>query len=429
MDEKFKNLALYNFWGENSQNQKISIDKFGYWRSFYLDKILKFINNSLVKVIVGQRRAGKSYILRQIAYHLIQNGVSPNNIFYLNKEFLEFDDIETYKDLDELIKYYKKKIKPKGKIYLFIDEIQNIFQWEKLVNSYSQNFIEDYEVFISGSNSNLLSGELSTLLSGRYINFEIFPFSFNEFIELKKLTSTKENYVTYLETSGLPELINLSEYETKKRYVSAIKDTVLLRDIIQRQSIKEPKLLEDLFIYIVNTSSNLMSINNIANYFKSRGSKVSYDTIANYLRFIEETFLIHKVERYDIKGKDTIGGNVKYYSNDLAYKNYLFQGFSYGFGYQLENLVYLELKRAEYQVYVGVLPNKEVDFVAQKGDKTIYVQVTYLMVEKSTIEREYAALNAIDNHYEKIIVSLDDVQFPINNGIKHVQAWKLSEII
>jgi predicted AAA+ superfamily ATPase len=383
----------------------------------------------LIKVIVGQRRTGKSYLLRQIANHIIQSGVSPKNVFYLNKEFIEFDEIRDYKDLDKLIKFYVDKIKPKGKVYLFIDEIQNIEHWEKLVNSYSQNFVNQYELFISGSNSKMLSGELSTLLSGRYIDFEILPFSYEEYLGITGNDKSKTSYLNYMKTGGLPELFNLPDEESKMRYVSSIKDTVLLRDVIQRHSIKDPKLLEDIFVYLVNTSSNLISVNNITNYFKSKGRKTTYDTIANYIGFIEDTFMIHKVDRYDIKGKDTIAGNVKYYCNDQAFKNYLFKGFSYGVGYQLENLVYLELRRNGYHVYVGVLPNKEVDFVAQKSDRVLYIQTTYLMVDEQTIRREYAALESISDNYEKVIVSMDDLVFSNNKGIKHIQVWNLNEIL
>ncbi len=422
MKEVFKNLEKYNFWDGSLSNP-------GYLRRDYLEKIEQYSNNTLVKVIIGQRRTGKSYLLRQIAYRMIQKGVPAKNIFYLNKEFIEFDTIIDYKDLDELIKEYKKKLKPKGKIYLFIDEIQNVEQWERLVNSYSQNTREKYEVYISGSNSKMLSTELSTLLSGRYINFQIFPFSYTEYLGIKKHKVNKQTYLSYLQSGGLPELFFLPNQEAKHHYVTAIKDTVLLRDVIQRHAIKEPKLLEDIFIYIINTASNLLSINNITNFFKSKGRKVSYDTIANYIGYIEDTFLVHKVLRYDIKGKDTISGIVKYYSNDLAYKNYLFSGFAYGLGYQLENLIFLELCRSGYQVFVGALPNKEVDFVAKKSDKVLYLQCAYSLLDETTMKREYAALAAIEDHYEKIVVSLDDVSFPINNGIKHVQAWLLHKYI
>ncbi len=416
MKEFFTQFQKYNFWNKN-------VPKLGYVRQDYLDRIFQFCNNSLVKVLVGQRRTGKSYLLRQIAHTLMQKGVSPKNIFFINKEFIEFDEVKDYKDLDKLIKLYQKNLKPTGKIFLFIDEVQNIQQWERLINSYAQNFNESYEIFISGSNSKMLSGELATLLSGRYINFEIFPFSYDEFLGVKELNNHKDSFLNYLQSGGLPELFSLPNEETKQHYVSAVRDTVLLRDVIQRHAIKEPKLLEDLFIYVVNTASSLMSINNITNYFKSKGRKTTYDTIATYLSYIEDTFLIHKVERFDIRGKETIAGNVKYYCNDLAYKNYLFSGFAYGTGYLLENLVFLELKRSGYQVYVGVLPNKEVDFVAKKADRILYIQSTYLISDENTMAREYGSLDAISDSYEKIIVSMDDLKFPNKNGIRHFQAW------
>ena len=202
-----------------------------------------------------------------------------------------------------------------------------------------------------------------------------------------------------------------------------------MRDIIQRHNIKDPKLLEDIFIYLINNASNLISINNIVNYFKSNGRKTTYDTVANYIGYIEDTFLIHKVERYDIRGKETISGNYKYYANDLSFKNYLYPGFGYGIGYKVENLVYLELRRAGYEIYVGAMRDKEVDFVAKKGDRLIYLQATYMLVDEQTIQREYASLEAIPDNYEKIVVSLDDVALPSNKGIQHIQAWKLHRVL
>jgi predicted AAA+ superfamily ATPase len=232
-----------------------------------------------------------------------------------------------------------------------------------------------------------------------------------------------------MESGALPELFVLPNDETKRNYISAIKDTVLLRDIIQRHSIKDPKLLEDVFVYLVNNASNLVSIVNIVNYFKSNGRKTTYDTVANYISYIEDTFMIHKVERYDIRGKETISGNCKYYINDLSFKNYLYPGFGYGVGYKLENLVYLELRRAGYEVYVGAMRDKEVDFVAKKGDRLIYLQSTYLLVDEQTTIREYAPLEAIGDNYEKAVVSLDDISLPSNKGIRHIQAWKLHETL
>lgn len=422
MDDKFASLEKYNFWNGN-------VPELGFTRKDYTDKIFDYTGNKLIKVLVGQRRAGKSYILRQIAHRLISEGVNPKNIFYINKEFTDFDFIGNYKDLGTLLNLYKDKLQPSGKVYLFIDEIQNVEGWEHFVNSHSQDYVDSYEIFISGSNSKMLSGELATLLSGRYVNFEILPFSFNEYIGITNTTVSKQSYIDYMESGALPELFVLPNAETKRNYISAIKDTVLLRDIIQRHNIKDPKLLEDIFVYLVNNAANMVSITNIVNFFKSNKRKTTYDTLSNYIGFIEDTFLVHKVERYDIRGKDTISGNCKYYINDLSFKNYLYPGFGYGIGYKLENLVYLELRRAGYEVYVGAMRDKEVDFVAKKGDRVIYLQSTYLMADEQTAKREYAPLEAIQDNYEKFVVSLDDISLPSNEGIKHIQAWNLGTIL
>jgi len=419
MEEKFNAIRKYNFWDEKTP-------ELGYSRTGYADKIFAYTGNRLVKVLIGQRRTGKSYILRQLANKLIDNGINRKNILYINKEYTDFDFITNYTDLDDFVKFYKKQLDVSGKICLFIDEIQNITGWEHFVNSYSQDFVDEYEIFISGSNSKMLSGELATLLSGRYVKFEIFPFSFSEYLGILQRENTKQNFIEYMESGGLPELFNLQNDEIKRNYVSAIKDTVFLRDIIQRYSIKEPKLLEDIFVYLVNNAANLVSITNVVNYFKSLGRKTTYDTVSAYIGYMEDSFLVHKSERYDIRGKDTISGNAKYYINDLAYKNYLYTGFGYGIGYKLENLVYLNLKRSGFKVYTGVFRDKEVDFVALKDDKVLYVQSTYLMIDETTIEREYSPLESIADNYEKIVVSLDDLQFPQKNGIKHEQIWKFN---
>jgi predicted AAA+ superfamily ATPase len=422
MKEYFNKMKQYNFWDGN-------FPKVGFKRDLYLQKIQGFVNNKLIKVIVGQRRTGKSYILRQIAQNLIEQGVDPKQIFYINKEYIAFDFIKNYMDLDGFIQFYQEEIKPQGKIYLFIDEIQNIEGWERLVNSYAQDFSKSFELFISGSNSKMLSGELATLLSGRYVSFEIFPFSYHEFLGIHHFESGKVSFSNYLQSGGLPELFMLPNQETKRHYVSSVKDTVLLRDIIQKNAIKDPKLLEDIFVYLINNVSNLLSVNNITNYLKSSGRKTTFDTVSNYIGFIENTFLIHKAERYDIKGKDTISGNAKYYANDLSYKNYLYGGFGYGIGYLLENLIYLALCRAGYEVYVGVIPNKEVDFVAKKFNETLYVQCAYLLHDESTTTREFSALEAISDHYSKVVVSMDDIVLPSRNGIHHVQAWNFEEFL
>lgn len=421
MNEYIEILRKYNLWGTNS------ID-FGYWRNNYTEKIIASTGNRLIKVLVGQRRSGKSYILRQVAKQLIDNGVKAENTLFINREFFDFEFLKTYKDLDELIKLYMREQHAEGKVFIFVDEVQLIDGWEKVINSYSQDFSADYELFISGSNSKMLSGELATLLSGRYVSFEVFPFSYTEYCDINDQQKERKNYIEYMSSGGLPELFMLKSHELKRNYVSAVKDTVLLRDIIQRNNIRDPKLLEDLFLFLVNNASNLISVPNIVNYFKGKNRKTSYDAVSNYIGYIEDTFLVHRCDKYDIKGKDTLAGNAKYYINDLAFKNYLYPGYGYGFGYMVENLVYLELCRAGFHVYVGALRNKEVDFVAKKEDRVIYLQCTYLLSDEATVEREYSALQSIDDNYEKVVVSLDEVTLPSKGGIKHIQAWKLDSL-
>ncbi len=416
MKEYFDKIRVYNFWDEKTP-------ELGYYRADYTDKIYSYVGNRLIKVLVGQRRTGKSFILRQLLNKLIESGINRNNTLYINKEYTDFDFLKTYQDLDDFVKFYKHNLNISGKIYLFIDEIQNIEQWERFVNSYSQNYVEAYEIFISGSNSNMLAGELSTLLSGRYIEFEIFPFSFTEYCGILHKEYSKQNFITYMESGGLPELFHLPNDETKRNYISAVKDTVFLRDIIQRYNIKDPKLLEDIFVFLVNNAANLVSITSMVQYFKGLQRNTTYDTIATYIGYLEDAFLLHKSERYDIRGKETIAGNAKYYINDMAYKNYIYTGFGYGIGYKFENLVYLSLKRAGYQVYTGIIRGKEVDFVALKNDRILYVQATYLLLDETTISREYTPLELIPDNYEKIVVSLDDFIFPQKEGIKHQQIW------
>ncbi|MDP3442500.1 MAG: ATP-binding protein [Ignavibacteria bacterium] len=422
MNENFEALRKYNLWDANTFD-------WGFIRNEYTGKITSSVGNRLIKVLVGQRRSGKSYILRQVAKQLIENGVRPENTLFINREFNDFDFLKTFKELDELIKLYKKELKPTGKVYIFIDEVQLIEGWEKVVNSYSQNFTESYELFISGSNSKMLSGELATLLSGRYVCFEIFPFGYSEYLGITAQERDRKSYMEYMNSGGLPELFMLQNQEFKRNYVSAIKDTVLLRDIIQRNNIRDPKLLEDIFVFLVNNASNLISVPNIVNYFKGQNRKTSYDAVSNYIGYIEDTFIVHRCDRYDIKGKDTLSGIAKFYINDLAYKNYLYPGYGYGLGYLVENLVYLELCRAGFDVYVGVLRNKEVDFVAKKADRIIYLQSAYMLSDESTVDREYSALHSIDDNFEKVVVSLDEITLPLRGGIKHIQAWNLGGIL
>ncbi len=422
MNEYFKALRQYNLWDKEPQG-------LGFLRKTYTDALYQYVGNRLVKVLVGQRRSGKSFIMRQLATKLIENGVDKHNIFMLNLDIVAFDFVKTYRDLVDIFNVYLEEVKPQGRIFLFIDEIQNVDGWERFVNSYSQDFTQDYEIFITGSNSKMLAGELATLLSGRYVKFNIFPFSFEEYADVYSLPHDRETYIKYMQDGGMPELQHLTSEDMRRNYTASLKDTILLRDIIQRHAIKDVRLLEDLFIYVINNTSNLFSVNSLIKYYKSLGRSVSFDKVSAYLDYLCETYLIHRTERYNIRGKETIAGVCKYYANDLSFGNYLYKGFPHGLGYNLENLQYLDLLRAGYSVYVGTIKDKEVDFVAQRGERVIYVQSTYLLAEEETIKREYAPLESISDNYEKYVVSMDDLRLPSRGGIEHVRAWEFHERI
>jgi len=235
----------------------------------------------------------------------------------------------------------------------------------------------------------------------------------------------KPAFLEYIQQGGFPEFINLPLEESRRNYVSAIKDTVLLRDVVQRYNVKDAQLLEDVFVYLVNNASNLISVSNIVAYFSTKNRKTNYETLSTYISYLANAFLLHKAERYNIRGKETISGNCKYYINDLAFRNYLYRGFGYGIGYLLENTVYLELHRQGFTVYVGFLNNKEVDFVALKDERKIYLQVSYSLEDTETAEREYSALETIPDSFEKYVVSLDEIILPVRNGIKHLKAWEM----
>jgi uncharacterized protein len=419
MEEIFDKIRKYNVW----DGQEIHI---GFERKAYLEKIRGYIGNKLVKVLVGQRRAGKSYILRQIMNFLIKTrDVQPGNIFYLNKEFTAFDAIRTSSDLETLYNYYRSKLKVEGKIYIFLDEIQSVNEWEVFVNSYSQDFTNDYELFVTGSNSNLLSGELATLLSGRYIEFEILPFSFLEYAEFEGKAPERVTFFEYLQTGGLPELFHLEDEEIKRHYVESLKNTIILRDIAGRRNIKDLTLLEDIFKFLTVNIGNLTSFSSIVNYFKNRQKKTNYETISAYTGFLTDSFLIHHADRYNLRGKQVLGAECKYYLNDLSFKNFLFGFFPSDSGYNLENFVYIQLRRMGFKVNVGVINGLEIDFVAQKPEKTMYIQVCFLLNSPEVISREFGNLLLIRDNHEKIVISLDEMRFSDYEGIKHLRPWEL----
>jgi len=417
-EKLLKSLSEINYW------EKIPDFDLGFIRNKYMKAIVPAIGNKLIKVIVGQRRSGKSYIIRQIVKMLIKDKkVDARNIFYLNKEMFEFEKISTASDLAELIDFYEKKYKPKGKIYVFIDEVQNIENWEKLVVSLAQHPIKKYELFVTGSNSKLLSGELATYLSGRYIVVEVFPFSYKEFLDFHTLENNKESFIRYISTSGLPEVFYLQQDEIKHNYFQSLKNTILLKDIMYRQNIRDYVLLENIFLFLLHNVGKLSSIPAIIKYYKNKNKKVDYTTIAQYISYMQDAFILHEVPRFSFKTKELLSGEKKYYVTDIGFRNYLYPSLVKDIGAILENITFMHLKLAGYKIKIGDGYNYEIDFIAEKQNKKQYVQVTYVMPSEETTKREFGALEKVKDSFPKYVLSMDD--FLINNekGIIHSHIW------
>ncbi|MBU0489023.1 MAG: ATP-binding protein [Bacteroidetes bacterium] len=418
MNTTLESLSTINYW---EKKPEFSL---GFIRASYLKSLEDASGSKLIKVIVGQRRTGKSYIVRQLIDVLItKRKVNPRNVFYLNKELFEYDTIATASDLANIIKQYEIEFKPKGKIYILIDEVQNIENWEKLTVSLAQNPVKDYEIIITGSNSSLLSGELASLLSGRFIVTEVFPFSYVEYLDYSSLPNTRENFLKYITTSGLPEVFNLHTDEVKRHYFQSLKDTILLKDIMYRYKIRDYVLLGDLFLFLTHNVGSLTSVPAIIKYFKSKMRQTDYTTISNYISFLEEAFIIHQAPRLSLKNKELLSGEKKYYLNDMGFRNYLYPQLINDVGGQLENVVFMHLRNAGYEVRVGSATNFEIDFIATKGVSTMYVQVSYLLVSEKTKEREFGALEKVKDNFPKFVVSMDDIKLYSPAGIIHEKIW------
>jgi len=416
--EIFKSLNRSNYWS------KKPAFKLGYIRQKYSQALWQSVGNTSVKVIAGQRRSGKSFLLRQLMYKLInERKVNKKNIFYLNKEMFEFDTIATATDLSDLIKLYESNISPKGKVYVFIDEVQEIKNWEKIVVSLAQHPIKKYELFITGSNSQLLSGELTSLLSGRYLLTEIFPFSYFEYLDFQNLANNKQHFIEYITTSALPELFNLNGEETKRHYFQALINTILLKDIMHRNKIRDYVLLEDIFLFLLHNVGLLTSVSAIVKYFKSKNCKADYTTISQYISYMQHAYIVTEAPRYSFKTKELLSGERKYFISDLGFRNYLFPTLQKDIRSILENIAYTHLRIAGYEVKVGIGVNFEVDFVAQKQNKKQYVQVTYVMPNAKTLEKEFVALEKIKDNLPKTVVSTDDILIPNDLGISHEYIW------
>ena len=391
-------------------------------RELYIEKIKPFINKDIIKVITGIRRSGKSVMLKLIMEELKQNKIDEKQFININFENLINRELTTADKLHEYI--LKKASEIKKKCYIFLDEIQEVKDWEKCINSLRVNEEYDFDIYITGSNAKLLSGELSTYLAGRYVEFVIYPFSFKEFLEtLKSIqqdVSTREAFQKYVKFGGMPFLYNLAfEEEASLQYLKDIYSSIILKDITQKNKIRDTDLLERVISYLIMNVGNNFSATSISKFFKSENRKVSVETILNYIKAAEESFLIYKVSRDDLIGKKVLNVNEKYYIADHGMREAILGSNQRDINQIFENIIYLELLRKGYTVRVGKVDNLEVDFVCTKGNEKIYVQVAYLLASSETIEREFTSLEKIDDNYPKYVISMDEFDMS-RNGIKHI---------
>ena len=391
-------------------------------RELYIEKIKPFIDKDIIKVLTGIRRSGKSVMLKLIMEELKQNKIDEKQFININFENLINIELTT---ADKLYEYILKKVSEiKKKCYIFLDEIQEVKNWEKCINSLRVNEEYDFDIYITGSNAKLLSGELSTYLAGRYVEFVIYPFSFKEFLETSKSiqqdVSTRETFQKYVKFGGMPFLYNLAfEEEASLQYLKDIYSSIILKDITQKNKIRDTDLLERVISYLIMNVGNNFSATSISKFFKSENRKVSVETILNYIKAAEESFLIYRVSRDDLIGKKVLNVNEKYYIADHGMREAILGSNQRDINQIFENIIYLELLRKGYNVRVGKVDNLEVDFVCTKGNEKIYVQVAYLLASSETIEREFTSLEKIDDNYPKYVISMDEFDMS-RNGIKHI---------
>lgn len=382
-------------------------------RESYINEIKKFMNKPIIKVITGMRRSGKSIILKLISEELINEGVSSNNIIYINFESLMFSELTDFKKFYNYI--IEKSQTLQGKIYILLDEIQEVEHWEKAINSFMVDL--NCDIYITGSNANLLSSELATYIAGRYVEIKIYPLSFKEYIEFakiqnpSKILSNEEYFEQYLQFGGLPGIHNFDyEKENIYQYLSDIYNSVLLKDVIARNGIRDIELLERVVLYILDNIGNTFSAKNISDFLKSQGRKLSRETVYNYLKALENAYIISKVQRYDIKGKALLETQEKFYLMDLGLRHSKLGYRANDIAGYLENIIYLELMRRKYTVNIGKLSTKEVDFIGILRDEKLYIQVTYLLATPETIEREFYPLKNINDNYPKYVLSMDNLE-------------------
>ena len=391
-------------------------------REIYIDRIKPFINKDIIKVLTGIRRSGKSFMLKLIMEELEKNGIDKEKFININFENLKYKSLCTAESLNNFI---LSKAKKNERYYLFLDEIQEVNEWEKCINSLRSDEEYDFDIYITGSNAKLLSGELSTYLAGRYVEFIIYPFSFREFIEavksLNEDINIQELFKKYILFGGMPFLHNLNfNEEASMQYLKDMYSSIILKDITQRNNIRDIDLLERIIAYIVMNIGNTFSATSLSKYFKSENRKASPETILNYIKACEEAMLIYRVQRNDLVGKKILSVNEKYYIADHGIRQAVFENNERDINQIFENIVYLELLRRGYNIKIGKIGDLEVDFVCTKNrDEKIYIQVAYFLASPETIEREFSVLEKIQDNYPKYVISMDFFNLS-RNGIKHL---------
>ena len=384
-------------------------------REIYLSRIRGFYDSDLVKILVGIRRCGKSVILKQIIDEIKDKGIQDDHILYVNFEFVEFEDLKNYKKLNN---YIKEKIKDNKKYYIFLDEIQNVEKFEVVVNSLRAS-LENISIFITGSNSKLLSNELSTVLSGRYVLFNIYPLTFKEYIELTgKNPKDEENFWDFVKWGGLPNRVQFTDEVNIKDYLYSVFDSIILRDVVERLGLKDTTLFNLILQYLIDITGREFSANNIIKYLKNEGKITSTETLYTYLDALCKALIIQKIYRYDIHRRAILKTLNKYYMTDLGIAQIKNNNFEINKSFAIENVVFNELLARGYEVYIGKLNPGEVDFIAIKSGEKKYFQVAYLLSDKNVEEREFRALKKIDDNYNKYVISLDKTDFS-QDGIIH----------
>jgi predicted AAA+ superfamily ATPase len=387
-------------------------------RQEYLENLIRFRDNQLIKVVTGIRRCGKSTLLELYQEYLKGDGISDEQIISVNLEDGEFEDIETSR---QLYAYVNERLLPDKKMYVFLDEVQRVGEFQKAVDSLYVK--KNCDVYITGSNAYLLSGELATLLSGRYVEIKMLPLSFKEYVSaFSKDTSVDRLYADYTQNSGFPYALELNRPKDRRQYLSAIYDTIVLKDIVARRKFPNIEMLKSVVRFMLHNIGNICSTKGIADTMTSSGRKISVHTVESYLSALTDSFILYKIGRYDVKGKQHLKTGDKYYAADVGLRYALLGSEKADLGHILENVVFLELLRRGYEVYLGKVGNTEVDFIAIGDEGEEYYQVAYTVIDADgkTLKRELAPLNAINDHNPKYLLTMDYTPLTSHNGIKQI---------